>query len=114
MNEEIEIPNKQINISEINGRTVIVSKKAVLKGKITSKEVLERILVAAGMQAEKYIEKLSRGAPLEPHEVKCLKELAEIAKIDVAEPPKPTVFVETASFKSLTSELYQGLIKKID
>ena len=57
--------HEQIVIQEINDRTHIIFKKAALKGKATNADVHNAVLIAARMQAEKYIEKLSRGAPLD-------------------------------------------------
>ena len=78
-----EEPTANVNIETREGKTTIVFRKAALKGKVSSGQVLSTILIAAQMQAEKYIEKLSRGAPLDVSEIKALKELAEITKMQV-------------------------------
>ena len=64
-----------------DGRTQIVFRKAILKGRVTNIQVLNTILIAAQLQTELYIEKLSRGAPLDVSEIKALKELADITKL---------------------------------
>lgn len=80
---ELDTPTKNIDIKEVNGKTTIIFRKAALKGRVTSGQVLNTILIAAQMQAEKYIEKLSRGAPLDTNEIKALKELADITKLQL-------------------------------
>lgn len=80
-----ETPTKNIEISDRDGKTTIVFRKAALKGRVTSGQVLNTILVAAQMQAEKYIEKLSRGAPLDTNEIRALKELADITKLQLVD-----------------------------
>lgn len=115
MTTDIEPYDKteNVEISQVNGRTQIVFKKAILKGKVSSSDVLNTILIAARMQAEKYIEKLSRGAPLEVAEVKALKELAEITKLEIAQPTKPEGFIDSASLDTVKSTLYQALTDKL-
>ncbi|MCW3101173.1 MAG: hypothetical protein JWL77_6791 [Chthonomonadaceae bacterium] len=102
-----------IDISTVNGRTQIVFKKAILKGKVSSGDVLNTILIAARMQAEKYIEKLSRGAPLEVQEVKALKELAEITKLEIAQPAKQEGVIDSQALDTVKSTLYQALTDKL-
>lgn len=104
---------ENVEISQVNGRTQIVFRKAILKGKVSSSDVLNTILIAARMQAEKYIEKLSRGAPLDTTEVKALKELAEITKLEVTVPSKPQGFIEGQSMETVKSSLYQALTSKL-
>lgn len=115
MNNELEPIEKteNVEISQVNGRTQIVFRKAILKGKVSSSDVLNTILIAARMQAEKYIEKLSRGAPLDTTEVKALKELAEITKLEVNAPAKPEGFVDAQSLDTVKSTLYQALTDKL-
>lgn len=67
-------------IKEANGNTVIIFKKTRVHGKCSPGELLDNILIASNMQVEKYMEKLSRGAPLDSSEVKALSLLAEVAK----------------------------------
>lgn len=88
VNEDIDLieKNDQIEISKINGRTQIVFKKANLKGKVLGSQVLQTLLVAAQLQGEYLIKKLSRGSPLDSSEVKQLKDLAEIAQLEVSTP----------------------------
>ena len=91
MTEELAEKNDQIEISKINGRTTIVYQKALLKGKVNSSQLLDTIRMAAQMQAESLVKKLSRGSPLDAAEVKQLKELAEIAKLESTSPEKTKV-----------------------
>jgi|SRR6516164_6390204 hypothetical protein len=106
--------NNSLEIStDVSGRTKIVFRKAVLKGKVSSGDVLNTILIAARMQAEKYIEKLSRGAPLEPAEIKALKELAEITKLESIAPTKPEGTLNGEVLQSVKSSLYQALTDKL-
>jgi hypothetical protein len=106
-----ETQDQQLEITKSNGRTQIVFRKASLKGTVTSQDVLKTVLIAARMQAEKYIDKLSRGAPLDPAEVKCLKDLAEITKLDVA--PSQTPTLPSENMDKLKSTLYQALSQKL-
>jgi len=114
-NELDTIPNKQIDISEVNGRTTIVYKKALLKGKVSSNEVLNALLLAARMQAEYYISKLSRGSPLDSGEIKAMSELANITKLsqEVEKTPKVEEIVQITDIKSaLYAQLSEKLSKK--
>lgn len=95
-----------------DGRNQIVFRKAHLKGKITSKELLDTILIAAKIQAELFIEKLSRGTSLEVAEIKALKELSEIAKIDVQEATRPSLQTNSEGIDRLKQSLYQALTEK--
>ena len=115
--QELEIikeMRKEIEVENINGRTVIVYNKTKLKGKATPTDVLNVALVAAKMQIEKYIEKLSRGAPLDPSEVKALTELANIAKIPLPEVETLTVAPEESTATvELKDTLYKALTDKL-
>ena len=115
MSTELESTEKteNVEISQVNGRTQIVFRKAILKGKVSSSDVLNTILIAARMQAEKYIEKLSRGAPLEVQEVKALKELAEITKLEVTQPTKQEGVIDSQTLDTVKSSLYQALTDKL-
>jgi molybdenum cofactor biosynthesis enzyme len=115
MTQELETQEKteNIDISTVNGRTQIVFKKAILKGKVSSGDVLNTILIAARMQAEKYIEKLSRGAPLEVAEVKALRELAEITKLELPQVAKPEGTLNGEVLQSVKTTLYQALTDKL-
>ncbi len=106
-------PTENVDITTENGRTKIVFRKAVLKGKVTSSDVLNTILIAARMQAEKYIEKLSRGAPLDVGEVKALKELADITKLEVQQPTKPDNVVNAETMDTVKNSLYQALTDRL-
>jgi len=105
-------PNVQINKLE-DGRNQIVFRKSALKGKVTSEDVMNTILIAARLQAEKYVEKLSRGAPLEVSEIKALKELAEIAKIDVPDKKVSQEVVPTENIDRVKQTLYQALTERL-
>lgn len=93
---------KQLDITENNGKTTIVFRKAILKGKVTSSEVLNTILIAAKLQAEMYIKKLSKGTELSTFEIKALKELGDITKLEVLteNEPKRHEFVDIDAVKS--------------
>jgi len=103
-----------VSITEVDGRRQIVFKKSILKGKVTSADVLNSVLMAARMQAEMYIEKISRGTMLDTYEVKALKELADITKLEVK--PEEKLGANTPTTDSLTSiksTLYQALTEKL-
>lgn len=60
-------------------RRRIIFKKSKILGK-SSREILDkRVVIAATLQAEKYIEKLQKGGLLSPEEVKSLFMLGKIA-----------------------------------
>lgn len=109
-----EKPSKNIEISERDGRTTIIFKKAALKGRVSSSQVLDAILIAAQMQAEKYIEKLSRGAPLDPNEIKALKELADITKLQVEVPKSEALaIIQPPESELAKQKLYSLLAERI-
>jgi len=110
---DLEVKNEQVQISEVNGRTQIVFKKAQLKGKVTSSEVLQTLLVAAKLQGEYYIKKLSRGSPLDSSEVKSLKDLADITKLEVTEAQKEIKQSESITIDSIKATLYTALTEKL-
>jgi hypothetical protein len=105
---------QQLDIEQIEGKTKIIFKKADLKGKVSQSDIMDMALVAAHMQIQKYIEKLSRGAPLEKEEVKALTELAALSKQQVVVVEKESDFttVGTADVQQLKSNLYKALIDK--
>lgn len=103
-----------VEITQVDGRTQIVFRKAILKGKVSSGDVLNTILIAARMQAEKYIEKLSRGAPLEVAEVKALKELAEITKLESPQVVKAEGVMNGEVLETVKSSLYKALTDKLE
>lgn len=112
--DELQVPNNSLEITtDESGRNKIVFRKAVLKGKVSSSDVLNTILIAARMQAEKYIEKLSRGAPLEPAEIKALKELAEITKLEIQMPQKAEGTLNGEVLQTVKTSLYQALTDKL-
>lgn len=104
---------KQLEVTETNGRTTIVFRKAKLRGKATQTEVLDTILIAAKMQAEYYIKKLSLGAPLDNSEVKALKELAEITKLEVVVKEHIVEQNQPSAIESVKSSLYAALAEKL-
>ena len=111
--EELEKKNEQIDVSVVNGRTQIVFKKALLKGKVSQSQVLDTLLMAAQLQAEYLVKKLSRGAPLDAAEVKMMKELSEITKLTV-ETPKTEKVEETTQIGEIKSALYLALTDKLN
>jgi len=111
-NELTKAEGQQLEITEINGRTQIVFRKAILKGKVTQSEVLNTLLIAAKMQGEYYIKKLSKGAPLDTSEVKALKELAEITKLQ-CDAPEVKKVEETVQMNDIKSVLYAALTEKL-
>lgn len=114
MTDELtKVEGKQLEITESNGKTTIVFKKAILKGKVSSADVLNTILIAAKLQAEHYIKKLSHGAPLDLPEVKALKDLAEITKLEVATIDRPPTLSDTVTIDSVKSTLYTALTEKL-
>ncbi len=117
MNEVKELisqEGQQLEITEINGRTQIVFKKAILKGKVTQSEVLNTLLIVAKLQGEYYIKKLSKGSPLNHHEVKALKELAEIAKYDIKKEEVAPIPVKSEVLEGVKSSLYAALASKLE
>lgn len=106
--ENVEITKRE------DGRTQIVFKKAILKGKVSSADVLNTILIAARMQAEKYIDKLSRGAPLDVSEVKALKELADITKLELPTSTKSLESVTATDVEIVKKDLYQALTARLE
>ncbi len=107
--------HEQIVISEINDRTHIIFKKAALKGKATNADVHNAVLIAARMQAEKYIEKLSRGAPLDTQEIRALKDLADICKIEAPQIQinQQNLGTNAENMNSIKQSLYQALTDRI-
>ncbi len=107
--------HEQIVIQEINDRTHIIFKKAALKGKATNADVHNAVLIAARMQAEKYIEKLSRGAPLDTHEIRALKDLADICKIEAPQIQinQQNLGADNESINNIKKSLYQALTDRI-
>lgn len=112
MTEDIIKPNEQLQITQINDRTQIVFKKALFKGKVNQAQVLQTLLIAAQMQGEYYITKLSRGSPLDPAEVKCLKELAEITKLQVETPQSDIKATETPQLGDIKASILMLLSEK--
>lgn len=92
-----------------DGRTQIVFRKSILRGKVSSADVLNVIFIAARMQAEKYVEKLSRGSPLDTTEVRALKELADITKLELIGPIHKQDTVDTAEVDEVKESLYKAL-----
>lgn len=112
MSEELVEKSEQIEVSKReDGRHQIIFKKSILKGKVSSSDVLNTILIAARMQAEKYIIKLSKGATLDPTEVKALKELSEITKLEVSQ-PKESQNTDAVQIDTIKSTLYTALMSR--
>lgn len=115
MEELAKKEDKQVEITiREDGRQQIVFKKSILKGKVSSADVLNTVLIAARLQAEKFVEKLSRGATLDNNEIKALKELAEISKLEVKLPVQTSdnTPVTTIDVTSVKSALYKALTEK--
>jgi len=103
----------EISVRE-DGRSQIVYKKNTLKGTATPKEVMNMVLVAARLQAEEYVKKLSRQQSLTPFEIKALKELSDIAKNGIGGDDKATTqVVEPMALESVKANLYKALTEKI-
>jgi hypothetical protein len=90
-----------------------VFRKAVLKGKVSSAEVLNTILIAAKLQAEYYIKKLSAGSPLEIAEVKALKDLGDITKLELQTVEESTSKKDSVLTDVVKSNLYEALSEKL-
>jgi hypothetical protein len=116
MTNQLEPKENQLSIEKIEGKTKIVFNKAKITGSASQKDLMDLVLVAANMQAQKLIEKLSRGAPLDRDEIKSLTELANIAKtqivITTSEKDDGFVNVDTAQVQQLKSDLYKALAAK--
>ena len=82
MTEDVKTKQLEVTTDE-DGKTRIVFRKAALKGKVIKEDVMNALMIAARMQVEKYIEKLSRGAPLSVEEIRAMKDIGEIMKIDI-------------------------------
>lgn len=103
---------KQLEITDVNGKTTIVFRKAILKGKVSSSEVLNTILIAAKLQAEFYIKKLSQGNGLDTAEIKALRDLGEITKLEVQEVEELKTQTPILT-EVLKSSLYDQLADKL-
>lgn len=114
-----DIKTKQLEVTtDESGKTKIVFRKALLKGKVEKSDVMNALLIAARMQVEKYIEKLSRGSPLDPAEIKAMKELAEIIKIDIPQSAvtNNTLILQGQDVKQIDevkASLYEALSNKL-
>lgn len=117
MTNQLEPKENQLSIEKVEGKTKIVFNKAKITGSASQKDLMDLVLVAANMQAQKLIEKLSRGAPLDREEIKSLTELANIAKTQIViattERDDGFVNVDTAQVQQLKSDLYKALATKI-
>lgn len=119
MSEELDrIKTKQLEVIQSeDGKTRITFKKAILKGKVDRTDVLNALMIAARMQVEKYIEKLSRGAPLEPAEVKCMKELSDIIKVELPEVAQVTnntltIHSTADNLTAVKASIYEAIANK--
>ncbi len=81
---------------------------------MSSADVLNVIFVAARMQAEKYVEKLSRGSILDTTEVRALKELADITKLELIGPAKQVDTVDTDEIQDARASLYKALNSRFE
>ena len=104
---------KQLEITERDGKTTIVFRKAILKGKVSSAEVLNTILIAAKMQAELYIKQLSTGTPLNTYEIKALKDLSDITKLEVPATEETKKQPESIDAVVTSRTIYDALTEKL-
>lgn len=112
---DIEPKNSQLDISKINGKTRIIYNKAKIEGTATQKDLMDMLVLAATMQAQKYVEKLSRGAPLDKDEVKSLTDLANLAKTNVVV-VKEELYEQVDSktnTEAIKENLYKALTEKL-
>lgn len=113
---EVTDITKQISIDKLNDRTVITYKKSKLVGLVAPSDVMNRVLLAASMQAEKYIERLAKGETLTDKEVTSLSQLAALTKIQTQSEQeeggnsKPSV----TDIEVLKTTFYAKLLEKKD
>lgn len=115
MSKDLTTIDDQLQIEKIGGKTKIVYNKAKITGSATQKDLMEMLVLAASMQAQKYVEKLSRGAPLDKDEIKSLTELAQLAKTNVVV-VKDDTYTEIDSntnTQALKANLYKALTEKL-
>ena len=108
--------DEQLTIEKIEGKTKIVYNKAKITGNATQKDLMDLLVLAASMQAQKYVEKLSRGAPLDKDEIKSLTELAGLAKTNVVvvkEQESDYVTVDSTKVQQLKGDLYKALTERL-
>jgi hypothetical protein len=106
---------KAISIDKLNDRTVITYKKSKIVGLATPSDVMNSVLIAARMQAEKYIEKLAKGDTLTDKEVSALAQLASITKIQTTPEAIDKLTVTSATdVEILKSTFYAKLLEKKD
>jgi hypothetical protein len=113
MTELTKQEGKQLEITEKDGKTTIVFRKAILKGRVSSSEVLNTILIAAKMQAEYYIKKLASGSPLEIAEVKALKDLGDITKLEATSVEEPNRKDNSILTEVVSKNIYDALTEKL-
>lgn len=117
MSNQLEPKENQLSIEKIEGKTKIVFNKAKISGSSSQKDLMDLVLIAANMQVQKFVEKLSRGAPLDKDEIKSLTELANLAKTQIvvtANEKDEYVNVDAAQVQQLKSDLYKALANKIN
>lgn len=107
--------DKQLEITKLDGKTKIVYNKAKITGSATQKDLMDMLVLAASMQAQKYVEKLSRGAPLDKDEIKSLTELAQLAKTNVVvvKDDNYETVDSTTDTQALKANLYKALTDKL-
>ena len=113
---DLEPKNLQLDISKVNGKTKIIYNKAKIEGTATQKDLMDLLVLAATMQAQKYVEKLSRNAPLDRDEVKALTELANLAKTNVVV-VKEELYEQVDSktnTQAIKENLYKALKEKLE
>ena len=110
---ELKDKTEAISIEKLKDRTVITYKKSKIIGLASTNDVMNTVLIAARMQAERYIEKLSKGETLTDKEVASLAQLASITKI--APPPEAQPIGQPTNhtdIEVLKSNIYARLLDK--
>lgn len=114
-NNKLQPKEHQLSIEKVEGKTKIVFNKAKIQGSASQKDLMDLVLVAANMQVQKFVEKLSRGAPLDKDEIKSLTELANLAKTQIVVQKTDNdefVTVDTVQVQQLKQDLYKKLVEK--
>jgi hypothetical protein len=108
---QLEPKENQLSIEKVEGKTKIVFNKAKITGTSSQKDLMDLVLIAANMQVQKFVEKLSRGAPLDKDE---LANLAKTQIVVTANEKEEYVNVDAAQVQQLKSDLYKALANKIN
>jgi len=120
---ELIVPSSDaidVVFDKLTKKTTIIYNKNKIKGKASNKDVLDVALICAKLQIEKYLEKIGRGVMLEPQEVRCLVELANISKIELPnhallkEQNKISDQTISDSQEEIKAGLYSSFLKKLE